>query len=366
LSRKIFCFVTVALLLTATVFYSKNNPKPKNIILLIGDGMGLSQVSTSVLNSKNDQFKKFYSIGLVITCSADNLITDSAAGATAYATGYRTKNGKISVDSDGNVLETIVEFAQKKKMSTGIVVTCSVTNATPAAFISHNGKRQEEFGIADQIIKSGVDVLLGAGTDFFLSKEFNGKREDKKNLIDSMKAVGYEQINNPNQLMKKPPDKKFFGLFDGYALPHATERDYTLGQLTQKAIESLKKNKNGFFLMVEGSQIDWAADENDKNYLFGEIQDFNSAIEEALKFAEKDKNTLVLVLADHDTGSLGISGRNKDTDELDVVWATKKHTANLIGMFSFGPGSENFSGIQDNFTIGRKLINNIVPSEIWK
>ena len=115
--KKIFFLVAVVFFISTTVFYSKNNPKPKNIILLIGDGMGLSQVSASVLSSKNDQFKKFYTVGLVNTCSADNLITDSAAGATAYATGYRTKNGMISIDEDGKSLQTIIELAEKKNMS---------------------------------------------------------------------------------------------------------------------------------------------------------------------------------------------------------------------------------------------------------
>lgn len=360
--RKIFSFVTVVVIFTATVFCQPSY-RPKNIILLIGDGMGLSQVSISSISMKNDQFKKFRSIGLVNTCSADNLITDSAAGATAYATGHRTKNGMISIDENGKMLETIVEVAEKKKMSTGIVVTCSVTNATPAAFISHNGTRKEEFGIADQIVKSGVDVLLGAGTDFFLSKEFGGKRDDKKNLIDSMKSLGYVVLNNANSINEKLPNKKMIGLFSGSALPYASERNYTLGQLTQKAIESLKKNKNGFFLMIEGSQIDWAADKNDKNYLLGEIRDFNSAIEAALKFAENDKNTLVIVLADHDTANPGISGKKKETGDLDLVWATKKHTANLVGVFSYGPASEKFIGIQDNYIIGRNLIKLVDPTK---
>ena len=364
--KKIFFLVAVVFFISTTVFYSKNNPKPKNIILLIGDGMGLSQVSASVLSSKNDQFKKFYLIGLVNTCSADNLITDSAAGATAYATGYRTKNGMISIDENGKQLQTIIELAERKNMSTGVVVTCSITNATPAAFLSHNGTRKEEYGIASQIVKSGVDVLLGAGIDFFLPKDLGGKRDDNQNLIDSMKAIGYEFVVSPNQLFDKLPEKKFLGLFGGYALQHASERNYTLGQLTEKTLESLKKNKNGFFLMVEGSQIDWAADQNDKDYLLSEINDFNSAIKTALQFAEKDKNTLVIVLADHDTGSLGISGKNSQTGQLDVVWATKNHTANFVGIFSYGVGAESFNGIQNNFIIGRKLINYIDPQKSWK
>ncbi|MFA7228296.1 MAG: alkaline phosphatase [Melioribacteraceae bacterium] len=363
--RKIFYYMTVAVFLTATFFYAREN-KPKNVILLIGDGMGLSQVSASSISMQNDQFKKFLSIGLINTCSADKLITDSAAGATAYATGYRTNNGMISVDVNGKVLESILEIARKKKKGTGIIATSSLTNATPAAFISHNGTRKEEFEIASQIVKCGADLLLGAGTDFFFPKELGGKRDDNLNLVDSMKTAGYQYISNPDLLKEKQSSKKILGLFGASSLSHAKSRNYTLGFLTGISIEHLSKNKNGFFLMVEGSQLDWAADANDKDYLFGELKDFNTAVEAALRFAEKDKNTLVIVLADHDTGSLGISGKNKETGELDVVWATKYHTANLVGIFSYGPGSEKFNGIMDNYIVGRKLINLISPEKSWK
>lgn len=365
MQKKLSLVLMVVVISTATLF-SQHQSKPKNIILLIGDGFGLSQVSASVLSLKNDPFKKFHSIGLVNTCSADNLITDSAAGATAYATGYRTKNGRISVDENGNPLETITEIAQKKKMSIGIVVTSSLTNATPAAFLSHSLKRQDEFNIAEQIVKSKVDILFGAGTDFFLSKEFGGKREDSKNLIDSMIASGYNFIKDPSEVSSASITKKSIGLFSKYSLPHADKRNYSLGLLTKLAIDYLSKDKDGFFLMIEGSQIDWAADHNDSDYLFAEILDFNSAIEEALRFAEKDKNTLVIVTSDHDTGSAGITGINKESNQLVLSWATKSHTANFVGIFSFGPSSKLFEGFLDNYTIGRKLINLIDPKKKWK
>ncbi|MDP2039381.1 MAG: alkaline phosphatase [Ignavibacteria bacterium] len=353
--KKYFTLLTVVLI-SSTVFCGATT-KPKNIILLIGDGMGLSQVSASVLSLSNDQFKKFTTIGLINTCSADKLITDSAAGATAYSTGFKTNNGKIGVDENNKVLTNIFEIAKKKKKSTGIVVTCSVTNATPAAFLAHVESRKSEFDIAAQILNSNVDFLAGAGTDFFLPKELGGKREDKKNYVDSMKVRGYEYSDDSSKVSSLSIQKKFLGLYGGVALPHGNQRSYTLGQLTKSALKLLNQNQKGFFLMVEGSQIDWAADKNDKEYLFAEQKDFNSAIEEALKFAEKDKNTLVIVLSDHDTSSLGISGLNKETGVLDVVWATRYHTANFVGMFSYGPSSSLFGGIQENNEVGKKLIS---------
>lgn len=337
----------------ATIFAKQT---PKNIILLIGDGMGISAVSASVNSIENDQFKKFKSVGLINTCSADNLVTDSAAGATAYATGYRTNNGKLGIDPSGKKLENIVEIAKKKNMSAGVVVTCSVTNATPAAFLSHVESRKSEFEIAEQIYKNNnVDLILGAGSDFFLPRSLGGKREDEKNIADSMKHKGYNVIIDSTFSNIKFTNKTL-GLYSPNAFVEANNRNFSLGDITKSAIDYLSKNKNGFFLMIEGSQIDWAEEHNDRNYFYSEMKDFNTAVKEALDFAEKDKNTLVIVLADHDTGSFGINSKNND-GLVDWNWASNKHTANLIGMFSFGPGSENFTGIQNNYEVGRKLIN---------
>jgi len=353
--KKYFSFLLVVLF--STTLFCSSKQKPKNIILLIGDGMGIPIVTASVLSMSNDQFKKFPTIGLINTCAADKLVTDSAAGGTAFSTGYKTNNGRIGVDPNGKVLTNIVDLAQKNKKSTGVVSTSSITNATPASFLSHAESRKSEFEIAAQISKSKVDFLAGAGTDFFLPKELGGKREDGKNFVDSMKAKGYQYLNDTSKASSITAQEKFLGLFGAIALPHGNKRSFTLGHLTKSAIQLLSKNKKGFFLMVEGSQIDWAADQNNKDYLFAEQKDFNTAIEEALNFAEKDKNTLVIVLADHDTASPGISGRNTETGPLDIVWATKNHTANFVGMFSYGPGSSNFGGIQENSDVGKKLIN---------
>lgn len=323
---------------------------------MIGDGMGISHISTSLISSKNDQFKKFSSVGLVITTSADNLITDSAAGATAFATGNRTNNAMVSIDPNGNSLQTILEIAEKKKMSTGVVVTSSLTNATPACFISHVKHRNMEFEIAEQLIHSGVDFALGGGTDFFLPVEQGGKREDHKNFVDSLKSLGYDFFNEFNKIEISPRTKKVAAILGKNGLARAGERNYSLGDMAKQALSFLSKNKNGFFLMIEGSQIDWASHSNDQKQLLEEMDDFNSAIEEVLKFAQKEGNTLVVVTADHEAGGMSINDGSLEKKTMDLRWTTKKHTASMVGIFSFGPGSEKFGGIQDNFIIGRKLI----------
>lgn len=360
--KKFFTLIIVAVLFTATSF-SQNYQKPKNIILLIGDGFGLSQVSASIISSNDNPLTEFKSIGLVNTSSADNLITDSAAGATALATGYKTKNGRLCIDENGNIIENIIEVAQKKKMSTGVIATSSITNATPAAFLSHKLNRKEEFEIAEQIINSNVDILFGAETDFFLPSNLGGKRNDSKNLIDSLINHGYDFIKTPDELLTKSITKKSFGLFGQYALPHANKRNYSLGLLTKSAINYLSKNKNGFFLMIEGSQIDWAAEKNDDEYLFSEINDFLTAIDEALKFAKQNQNTLVIITADHDTGSAGITDYDSDKKQIKLTWATNHHTANFVGIFSYGPSANLFTGFLNNYEIGRKLIKLIDPSK---
>jgi len=366
LIKKIFFLLAVVFFLTATVFYSKNNPRPKNIILLIGDGMGLGQVSTSALFSKVDQFKKFYTIGLVNTCSADNLITDSAAGATAYATGYRTNNAVVSQDPQGNYLQTILEIAENKKMSTGLVVTSSITNATPACFYSHVKHRNMEFDIAEQFVHSGIDFVIGGGADFFVPLDFGGKREDHKNFLDTLSSYGYKVYQDFSEMNESSVTKKVTAILGHNGIAKASDRNYSLGDMTKKAISHLNKNKNGFFLMIEGSQIDWAGHNNDEEYLLQEMDDFNKAIEAALEFAKKDGNTLVVITADHETGGMSITSGNLKENKINLGWLTKKHTANLVGVFSYGIGAENFNGIQNNFIIGRKLINYIEPKKSWK
>lgn len=346
----------ISILIFFSTLSAQNSSKPRNIIILIGDGMGLPQVSASVLSMKNDPFKKFKHIGLMNTCSVDKLVTDSAAGATAFASGKRTSNARLGIDAEGKHLENIFEIAKKKKKSTGVIATSSLTNATPAGFMVHNDSRHKQFEIAEQISKSNTDILIGAGTHYFLPKALGGTRDDGKNIADTMKNMGYHVITDSTQINNLPDKNKLLALLGSYQLPKGEERNYNLGELTKHAIKSLNKNKKGFVLMVEGSRIDWASDSNDRDYFYSEQIDFNNAINEAINFASKDKNTLVIVLADHDTGAMGIRTNDTNSEKLGMVWATKSHTANLVGVFSFGPASSKFIGFQENWEVGKKLI----------
>lgn len=329
---------------------------PKNIIILIGDGMGVSYVSTSVLSMKNDSFRRFSTVGFSVTRSEDNLVTDSAPGATAIATGYRTNNWTIAEDPwSDEPLTTIFELAEKLNIATGIVVTSSITHATPAAFVAHVKSRSDEFDIAKQETERKTDLFIGGGIKFFTPVPVGGGRTDGVNLLSKVKSNGYDYFESYEKLKNSKPEKKFYALFDSTGLPKASERNYTLGDLTKIALAYLSKQPNGFILMVEGSQIDWAGHHNDQPHLLAEMEDFNKAINVALDFAEKDGETLVVITADHETGGMSILDGDLDGSNLKLGFSTTHHTAEMVPVFAKGPGEKLFRGVYDNYMIGRKL-----------
>lgn len=353
----VFAFLCIA--------HAQNEDKPKNIILLIGDGLGINSVGLSVLSLENDPYRSFNSIGLSITSSADNLITDSGAGATALATGYRTFSRCISVDTTGNPLYTLFDHAEKLGKSTGIVATSSVTHATPAAFVAKVEDRSLETKIAEQLVQLNIDVVIGGGHKFFKTVDQGGIREDGYDLISFIKDNGYSYVEDFTSIQHLDKSTRFYALLSVGGLEKASERDYTLGELTITALSNLKTNPEGFVLMIEGSQIDWAGHANDSEYLISEITDFNEAIKASLQFAKEDQNTLVVVTADHETGGMSITGGDLDGKNLEINFSTKGHTADLVGVFAYGPGEELFRGIYENYMIGRKLFYLLDPQYMF-
>jgi len=327
--------------------------------------MGVSQVSISVLTNPNSAFKKFPITGFSITCSADKLKTDSAAGATALACGESTNNGSIGVDRRGKSILSLFDLAKQKKLSTGIVVTCDITNATPAAFLGHTPDRHQSELIAEQISESETDIIIGGGRQYFIPKSSNGKRIDNVNLLNGLKEVGYNVFDSYDELSKSD-SKKYFALLADEDLNVANQRDYSLSTLTQKALDGLSDNEYGFILMVEGSLIDHGAHENNQPYLVSELNDFERAVQTALDFAGKNKETLVLVTADHETGGAAITGGELGGEKLKIDFASKNHTAAMVGVFAYGPMSEIFSGINKNYEIGRKILTLLNPAHISK
>ncbi len=333
----------------------------KNIIFLIGDGMGVNYVAASFFDDESNPYREIKSIGLANTASLDRLITDSGAGATVLATGYRTINRYISVDSAGKPLKTLLQIAKEKGKSTGIVVTSSVTHATPAAFYAHIDDRGREIDIAYQLSTAELDVIIGGGTQFFIPDLLGGSRKDDINIIEKMKNYGYRFLNDFHY-DKFSESEKVLCLMEKNGLKPAAERKHSLGEFTAAAIENLKSNPNGFVLMIEGSQIDWAGHDNNQEYLLSEMRDFNTAILSAINFAKEDKNTLVVITADHETGGMAILNGNVDGSNLKLGFVSKGHTGGFVPVFAYGPSETLFTGILENYEIGRKLILLIDPS----
>jgi len=343
------------LLFLPSLIFAQETEHPKNIILLIGDGMGLNYVSADVLKYNSSPFKKFSTIGLAITKSIDDLITDSAAAATAIATGYRTKNRYISVDTSYNKLYTIFEHAEKLGLSTGVVVTDAVVGATPAAFVTHHYSRSEKREIAKQFLDIDIDVVIGGGAKYFLLADSRHSDDAEINLVDGLKSNGYNLYYDYEELSESINSDKVFALLADDGLPEADKRDYSLGELTSLALKNLAANEKGFLLVIEGSQIDWAGHDEDVDYLLSEMDDFSAALQVALQFAEKEGNTLVVVTSDHETGGMAVTQGSFDGDNLRIEFINSHHTAGFVGVFAYGPGEKIFGGIYDNHLVGRKL-----------
>jgi len=330
---------------------------PTNIIFLIGDGMGLSAVSTGIYYGDGpSQFYRFKNIGLQRTSSATHKVTDSAASGTALASGTKTYNGAIGVDTTHTPHQNIVEFVSTLGWSTGVAATSTISHATPASFYAHVEQRKMEEAICAQLLDSEIDFFAGGGSSHFTD------REDGINLLDLAPEKGFivdTAMVLPSETLD--PTKKYGFLPEKKAMPSILNgRGNFLPAATSAAIGHLSGNSKGFFLMVEGSQIDWAGHANNVDFLITEQLDFEEAVKVALDFAEKDGNTLVVVSADHETGGYALSankteeGKN-DYKEIGPRFATSTHSATLIPVFAYGPGAEQFAGIYENTDIFEKM-----------
>jgi len=330
----------------------KKNINPSNIILFIGDGMGVAQLYAGMTVSNHVfSLEGFPFSGLSKTFSADNYITDSAAGGTAIACGIKTNNGMIGISPDSTAVISIMEIAHKNGLATGIISTSAITHATPASFVAHNTSRGNYEDIAKDFLNGTLDLFIGGGEDHFRS------RKDSVDLTLNLTEQGYNVVYSIEEL-KNTKSQKIAGLLAKGHLPKASEgREGVLEEMTRKAIETLSKNKNGFVLMVEGSMIDWGGHDQDLDYIVAEMIDLDNAIGVATDYATRKKNTLVIVTADHETGGLTLTGGNITDHTVAGNFSGSDHTAVMVPIFSLGPGAENFSGIHDNTFFFEEFIN---------
>lgn len=329
--------------------------RPKNIVLLIGDGMGLTQITAAMYSNGNKlELEKFPVVGLHKSYASDNLVTDSAAGATAFSCGVKTYNGAIGVDPDTAAVTTILEEAEANSMATGLVATSTITHATPASFIAHQASRQMHERIAADFLETEIDLFIGGGKKYFTNREI-----DDRNLYKELKEKNYtvaDYFSKDLERMNLPETGNFAYLTaNENPLTVAAGRDY-LPMASEKAVNFLADRgaENGFFLMIEGSQIDWGGHANESDYIITELLDFDKTIKKVLDFAAADGETLVIVTADHETGGYAINPGSTQ-DSLVTAFTTKKHTAVMIPVFAYGPGAELFAGIYENIAIHEKM-----------
>ncbi len=316
--------------------------KIKNIILLIGDGNGLSQISAATLaNNGALTLTQLKSIGFIKTQAADDFTTDSAAAGTALATGQKTNNRAIGTDVNGKELKNITEFLFDKGYKTGVITTDEIMGATPAAFYAHQIDRGMTDEIANDLLKSKLNFFAGGGGYAF--------KESK--LSNTFNLLALDDVNKTtsNRVGVFLSDREVPSIIDG--------RKNLLAKATKTAINFLGKRKQPFFLMVEAAQIDTFGHHNNTEGIVSEAIDFDTAITEAIKFADHNKETLVIITADHETSGFSVSSGDVITHTIEGDFINYDHTATMVPVFAYGPQSQEFQGVYENNELFTKIIN---------
>ena len=305
-------------------------PPARNVILMIGDGMGSEHVWAAWLaNQGSLNITTLPVNGFSVTTSASHLVTDSAAGGTAIACGCKTKNGQLGITADGKPMDSLAVKMREAGKSAGLVVTKSITDATPAAFYAHVKSRKETAAIADALVKSDFEVIVGGGSADFRAEQL--ATLEKKCQLFELAAPG-----NCVAAAKRP----------GW-----------LASRVQKALDVLSKDKEGFFLMVEGSKIDVEAHLNLLTGTVEETLDFDQAVGVVLRWMQKHPDTLLVVTADHQTGGLSILGGDKEKGEVKGHFSTHHHSGVAVPVYAAGAGASAFAGVQENTAFFTKIQN---------
>ena len=382
----IIAIAMLSIFCAASCCNTADKPQVKNVIYLIGDGMGFGAV-TSLLLSEDEAtgFEEAHVIGLSETCSANNYVTDSAAGGTALATGTRTNNGYVGADPDGNQLTSVLRKAQTMGKKTAIVVNTTLTEATPGAFYGGVTSRKMVYDIAKQFTESGVDLAIGGGLDHFIG------RPDSLDLTATLIEKGYDVYLNWETVLKTDSDK-FVGILPLYDLhrreenngtasaaegqevclaaqlaamnedanaTHLSEPTVYLEKATAKALDVLSRNnKDGFFLMIESAIIDGYGHNNDSDGMIVEMKEFNCTLRQMIAYVNEHPETLLVVTADHETGGTGVyyNGHTPGNEgPIKLNFSTSGHTGTVVPIFAYGAGAENFAGIMKNTDIPKKI-----------
>jgi alkaline phosphatase len=347
--------------------------EPTRIILFIGDGVGTAQWTAALVEADALAVQEFPVVGLVDTRASNAKVTDSAAGATAFAAGVRTFNGAIGVGPDSVPVVSVLEVSRERGLATGLVATSTITHATPASFAAHVPSRAMEVEIARQMAEQPITVLLGGGRAYFDP----ARRPDSLDLLAVFSRRGaYVETVEQLAALQLDTTRALVGLFaEGQpagavtrtivrpstdsVLPPDTvvipPRTPSLPQMTSAALAVLDRDAEGFFLMVEGSQPDWRGHENAPlELVIAEVLDFDAAIRVGLEYQARHPETLIVVVADHETGGLAL--HYDQSGAFGAHYTTQGHTAAMIPLFAAGPGAEAFGGVRRNDEIGQLLL----------
>lgn len=324
--------------------------KVKNVILMIGDGMSLMHVYTAwAANRGKLWLENAQATGLSKTWAVKKLVTDSGSGGTSLATGVKTVYHAVGIDPEGKPLTSLVDVAKELGKDAGMAVTCRLWDATPCDFCCHNIDRDKEEELVGDYPTSGVDFVFGGGAQKFTN------RKDGRDIFKELQKKGYHVSRTLDDFFAYDKNSRIFAVPYDKDTPLPDERGDLLARASMKGISLMNQNKNGFFMMIEGSQLDDYGHFNQLDLLMKETLDFDQTVGEVMKWAAKDGETLVVVTADHETGGLTLVNGNKDEGRVECCFSSKDHTGAMVPVYAFGPGAENFTGIFENTDVFKKI-----------
>jgi alkaline phosphatase len=344
-------WLLVPIVLTCSASTDRGRPaapalEPKKIILIVGDGMGPTHVTVArIIAGEASSFERFPVSGFMSTYSANSLVTDSAASATAFATGVKTNNGAVGVDAAGKPVESVLERAEQRGMATGVVTTTNFFDATPAAFAAHNASRREGADIVRQMLGAGMELIFGGGAEYF------GK-DGVPPLESVASSAGYTLLRTRAEV-EGATGSRLFAVFP----TEAQELDSSVAPLpvlASKAISIVSQDPDGFFLLIEHEGVDGASHANMTDGVLASLRSLDEVVVSALDFAAADGNTLVIVLGDHETGGLAIAS-GTSAESMTLRWTTQGHTGTALPIFAYGPGATEFTGLLDNTDVAKKI-----------
>mgnify|MGYP001819633960 CR=1 FL=1 len=335
----------------------RGDPDARNVILFIGDGMGVGHVSAAsdLLSFPGGTLAMTDTphVALVRSWVADNLAPDSASTGTAMATGFKTRKKAVGVLEDGRVVRNLFEVARDHGRTTGVITTSGVVDATPATFTVHVEWRDDYHEIFEKMLASDTDLLIGGDWTRFSKAQKNPAYLDLLARAEELgQHHGYQVVREPSSMATA--ELPLLALFPPRP-SGGNSHGPPLAATALRGIELLRENPGGFLLLIECEITDEFGHHNDIEEVMNGMRELNEAVAAVLEATDGNGDTLVVVTADHDTGSLAITDGDYEEGRATVRWATGDHSSQWLPLFAFGPGAERFVGVLDNTEVGRLI-----------